>query len=395
MNEKDPWTFNRGEWSEAYTFTKLLGEGKVYAADEKLDKIEDEFYPILKIIKKELEKQFIRDSNLNIVQVTDLEGNTQISMSVEKFLEISEKLLIIIKESKGSSFSIPTLESFFNDLGIIKFKSSSNDKSDLTMEIKDLGTLLSKEYNFSIKSELGSKPTLLNASKSTNFIYKIEGIEDYEINELMKITKKTDNKWLKIRIYNILEKINRKGYNLSFHEIENPHFSSNLKLIDSNLPFIVSQILLHFYSTEKISDIKSLTEFLINKNPLNLPNKDSELFYKTNIIELIKAAAFGMMPSKKWNKEYDVNGGILTVKKDGNVLCHHIFYNKKQLDEYLYRNTKLDTPSTKRYKQGDLYKLDSDNNYYFKLNCLCQNFTSCHFIFQCFSIHVNKYYLHV
>jgi type II restriction enzyme len=52
------------------------------------------------------------------------------------------------------------------------------------------------------------------------------------------------------------------------------------------------------------------------------------LFYKSNIAELIKSTTFGMIPTKKWNKEYDVTGGILTVKNDGMVLLHHIFYNK-------------------------------------------------------------------
>ena len=30
---------NKGEWSEAYAFIKLLGEGKVYAADENLKRM--------------------------------------------------------------------------------------------------------------------------------------------------------------------------------------------------------------------------------------------------------------------------------------------------------------------------------------------------------------------
>ncbi|MDR1818780.1 MAG: HpaII family restriction endonuclease, partial [Methanobrevibacter sp.] len=38
-------------------------------------------------------------------------------------------------------------------------------------------------------------------------------------------------------------------------------FSKNLRLIDSNLPDIISQVLLYYYSG-KISDIKSLTELL-------------------------------------------------------------------------------------------------------------------------------------
>lgn len=32
-------TGNKGEWSEIYTLLKLLGEGKVYAGDQNLNRI--------------------------------------------------------------------------------------------------------------------------------------------------------------------------------------------------------------------------------------------------------------------------------------------------------------------------------------------------------------------
>ena len=32
---------NKGEWSEIYTLLKLLGEEKLHAADENLEKIDD------------------------------------------------------------------------------------------------------------------------------------------------------------------------------------------------------------------------------------------------------------------------------------------------------------------------------------------------------------------
>lgn len=37
-------TGNKGEWSEIYTLLKLLGEGKVYAGDQHMNKIHDLFY---------------------------------------------------------------------------------------------------------------------------------------------------------------------------------------------------------------------------------------------------------------------------------------------------------------------------------------------------------------
>ena len=68
---------------------------------------------------------------------------------------------------------IPENESFLNKLGIFSFKESSNKKEDIKMEIQDSIMNRSDIFTFSIKSELGSKSTLLNASKSTNFTFKL------------------------------------------------------------------------------------------------------------------------------------------------------------------------------------------------------------------------------
>ena len=44
---------NIGEWSEIYVLLKLLGEGKLFAADENLNRIENQFFPITKILREE------------------------------------------------------------------------------------------------------------------------------------------------------------------------------------------------------------------------------------------------------------------------------------------------------------------------------------------------------
>ena len=46
-------TGNKGEWSELYAFIKLLSTGKLYAADEEVNRIKDIYSPILKIIRQE------------------------------------------------------------------------------------------------------------------------------------------------------------------------------------------------------------------------------------------------------------------------------------------------------------------------------------------------------
>lgn len=61
---------NKGEWSELYAFMKLLSQGRVYAANEKVEKIEDVYYPILKIMREETRGEIIDyiigDNQINV-----------------------------------------------------------------------------------------------------------------------------------------------------------------------------------------------------------------------------------------------------------------------------------------------------------------------------------------
>lgn len=359
--------YNKGEWSEAYTFVKLLGEGEVYSADEELNKNIDEVYPILKVIRDEIKREYKVSKENNLISMTDLNGEIKKTIDMKEFLNIADVSLLEIKAGKSGTFEIPILKEFLNGLEIIKFKSKSRNKSDFKMEILDLSTQLEKEFTFSIKSELGSPSTLLNASNATSFLYEIENISDEEVLELNSIVKKGNgDNWLQRRMIKLLKGVDKGNYKLRYVKPMNDKFDSNLKLIDSNLDLIIAHILVDFSSTEKISDIKTFTERLTKFNPLGLLDDDKELFYKTKVIELIKASTFGMMPSKKWDKEYEVNGGILNVKKNGDVVCHHIFYDKKALDEFLYRHTKLETASTSRYGTGNIFK--ENGKYFFVLN---------------------------
>jgi type II restriction enzyme len=75
--------------------------------------------------------------------------------------------------------------------------------------------------------------------------------------------------------------------------------------------------------------------------------------------------ALGMMPSKVWTGKLDATGGYLIVKGNGDILCYHI-YNRNEFEEYLLKNTKLDTASSGRHDFGYIYK--ENEQLYFKLN---------------------------
>ncbi|MCQ2312833.1 MAG: HpaII family restriction endonuclease [Paludibacteraceae bacterium] len=72
-----------------------------------------------------------------------------------------------------------------------------------------------------------------------------------------------------------------------------------------------------------------------------------------------------MTPAKEWNGRYNANGGIIIVKDQGDVVCIH-FYDRNDLEDYLYTQTYFETPSMTRHKFGHIYK--KDGNKYLKLN---------------------------
>ena len=92
-------------------------------------------------------------------------------------------------------------------------------------------------------------------------------------------------------------------------------------------------------------------------------NENPELI-KHKVKDLLVAIALGMVPKTKWNGIDEANGGYIIVKADGEIVCYHI-YDRTRLRNYLYKNTKFDSPSSSRTGAGILY--EEENQVMFKL----------------------------
>lgn len=349
---------NKGEWSELYVFLKLISEGKLYAANADLEKVCDIYYPIIKILRLEQDRKidYIYDKQWIIIE--DVANHHTIRVSVSDFKKYSLLLLKEIKKAKGRSFSVKSLEAFLNSIKCSTLKAKSLDKSDIYIKVHDYNTGMRPVLGFSIKSKLGGAATLLNAGKSTNFMYKIEGnISDKEVEEINKISGRS-------KIRDRIEALMDKKYNLTFVKVFSDIFELNLQVIDSKLPEIMAHLLLYYYKGISTT-LSKLIEEITRENPLNYNNDLGHNFYEYKVKNLIKDIALGMTPSKKWNGEIDATGGYIVVREDGEVLCYHI-YNYNEFQDYLLNNLKFETPSSKRHDFGYIYKYD--NAYYLNLN---------------------------
>ena len=344
---------NKGEWSEIYALFKLLGDKQLFAGNADLNKVEELFYPIIKIIRNESGGYFDYEINGDLVIISG--GKEQLRIPVKTFTEQSVKLLSVIKGSKGS-FNIPEIETFMNSINCSSLKAKSTSKSDIQIVIHDQRINQTAELGFSIKSQLGGQATLLNAGKTTNFIYQISDFQP-TVNQIKTINNIDSKSKIKDRI----ENIKQLGGNINYISLEQEIFKNNLVLIDSLLPNILAEIVKTF-NTTNLSSVKDLTENINKRNPLNYDNQFAHTFYEYKIKRFLTDVALGMTPSKVWNGIYDATGGYLVVKENGDVLCYHI-YNRNQFEDYLFQNTKLDTASTSRYEFGEVYT-ENGKNYF-------------------------------
>lgn len=345
---------NKGEWSELYVLLYLLGVGKLYAANDKVEKIEDVYFPILKILRNDSQGK-VDYLIKNETEVEILLNDSSIGkFSAETFRTEANHLYNQIKLGANRAFSIDRTESFMNRILAYRLAAPSTDKTDITLQVHDINTGYNPIMGFSIKSELGNPPTLLNASGATNFIYEVKGISDVDMERINSIDTRTK----------ILERINEiynLGGSIEYKGTANDIFAMNLMLIDSRMEDIVAAMLLYSYRNNEI-DCTELLKNIDDDNPLNFPR---EGFYSFKFKKLLSAIALGMKPSALWDGIDEANGGYIIVASNGDVLAYHL-YNRNFFEQYLLDNTRLERASTSRHGYASIYK--ENDKYYIKLN---------------------------
>ena len=351
-------TQNKGEWSELYVFLKLLGDGVLYAADADLNKIEDLYYPLIEILRKENDqiKHYINDDT--IIKIVDEYGNILLQLPAGEFETKARVLLNAIKESK-STFSVPDIENFMKVIKCTKVKADSMDKSDITLILHDCKTFRNETFGFSIKSDLGMSPTLFNAGKPSNFTYEIVGhLSKDEINKINSIETK------KSKLKDKISAIYDAGCKIKFFALEHLSCKANFQMVDTMLPEILAEYILLYFSG-KGSKISKLTPLVQQINPCKFDISSKQKFYEHKVKTFLTDCALGMTAANPWNGRFQATGGYIVVRDDGEVLCYHI-YNRNAFRDYLFKNTRFETPSTSRYDFGYIYEKDGKN--YIKLN---------------------------
>ncbi|MBR1882717.1 MAG: HpaII family restriction endonuclease [Muribaculaceae bacterium] len=347
---------NRGEWSELYTFFKLLADGKLYSGDGNLKRYEDRYFPILEIFRDDAEDRNTYKINAAKNNILVAGQSIQLEVSQERFKIQAQELLEFIKGMEATTATNPAVENFMREIDCGKISAKSTDKADIRIVIHNLTNGTKPELGYSIKSKLGSDSTLINSSvDNTNFIFRINGINDAlveQFNSLKKFKAKFDL-------------LTEAGATVDFMSVATDELHNNLTMLDLGIERIIAECLLQYYSGHARS-IEDAAVKVTEKDPLGIAKiNTSQPMYEYKIKQFLLAFALGMTAASPWNGKFNANGGFIVVKEDGDIVCYH-FFDRNDLEDYLFLNTRFETPSTKRHQFGTIY--EQNGEYRLKLN---------------------------
>lgn len=217
-------------------------------------------------------------------------------------------------------------------------KTNKAIKSDC--DVSDDGITFTKS---SIKSFVGSDPTLLNASQSTRISYCIgkNAISPTTIQSIDQ-TKDISQKLLYIFQTNTIE----------FGKYKSKTFENNIKHISLQLASPLMNVLMKRYITNK-RFLKDLVE-----------PKDAEKFK-----DLLIHAMIGMMPTKPYTKKDGQVGLLVLVKDKVKWDVDVVDINNRKFRDKLFNAAYIETPSTTRHEFAKVYQDAQTGEYFFDL-CL-------------------------
>lgn len=372
---------NKGEWSELYALYKLLSEQNIYPInidDKNVQRLRMPILSILRHTEQHLKSEYKIEEDGHVV--INANGHNIIQIPKSKFDDYAPKLLEAIKKgapkkngNSDPSFELPDFDEFRKSTCCPNIKCYSKnlgkgekDKSDLYIVIHDFVTGQTPIQGFSIKSEIGKPPTLLNATNLTNFKYKLsKNLSGEKVAQINSMVDKRGDADIKGRVRAILnQQVSLEFYTINPNAKGESVFLENLMLVDSMLPQIVSDLLVLSYS-EDTRVLSTLTDKLSIINPIGFPMKTNKKQYEAKVRRFVTDIALGMVPSAPWEAAHQAYG-MLVVNTKGDIDCYHIIY-RKSLEDYLYKNLKFETPSASRYGFGKI-ETDPDGCQYFSLN---------------------------
>ena len=318
--------FNKGEWSEPFVFVKLIIHNRLFLGDQNHKPTTD--YIDVISLNANASDVLIQILNSHQIQLESLSlGKGKSLLEIKEIVDSDTITTILnkIKSSRGGSFNAPLemIEKIFNKLGIKHFKGGANSKGDFNISYwhQKVGITYPLQA-VSIKSFLGSKPTLINPTAHTKFKYKVEGLGV----DIVSINKRLGELRYKSKIQKLIE----IGGNISFIDVKESVYKKNLIKVDSGMPKLLGQSLLSYFSTKRQAKLAYFIQDEINI---------------IHVKRLLLESLLGIFPSMDWDGKRTCNGSI-SLLTNGNLLFYHVV-DQGVFEDYLFNKTRFDSPQSR------------------------------------------------
>lgn len=343
--------------SELYAIFRLATEKNLQLADSNFDAIPDAFVEIKSVIRENkegrLEINLLGDDSLEVL----MDGKKKFEISCNRMKELADATY----KDMVSGLAYEEAELFMDEVGFSRVASGSDTKTDLSLRIHDPRSGLDPLMRYSIKSDVGSRSTLFNATTNASIVYEIEGpmtdslaskINSFENNSIVEDSDRTTK--TKGKVKKKFAYLDDKGFKLRFVPDDSP-FINNLRFVDTRFPEVFAEMVRIYYAGSRLNKLSEITKMVAESNPLDLPNSMVSSFYEFKTKEFLEMAALGMTQGTLWDVRESVTGGIILVKENGGIVCYHLF-DKEDFQNHLFYQSLFDTPSTSRHNRSEIIK---------------------------------------
>lgn len=375
---------NKGEWSELYVAIRILADCRLYLIGNDGHRNMNEWMDVKSLYRIESAKKGSKRGNRKVRYIVNMDtckndkGEIEITVdnvsiktiNIDRFRHIAEVLKNDIISGKSSSISVSQeVKDFLVEAEIHSIKAKSIDKSDVFLTIRDpRSSVIRNDIGFSIKSEFGKDPTIFNTAPASGVKYKLSKMTDALMKE---INDMVDNKG-KAAVMDRCKKLIGEGCELTFvgysiaKKAKEPVFCENIDTINPRLPDVIERIMWNYYIERKTErNIPDAVDIIISQNPCKVSRP--EIKYPVMIKNFLYIAYCAMTASTLWEGKSRVNGGLISVNRQGEVMASYAM-ESDSFKDFLYNNCYLDQPSTSS-KHGDFARVYKENGeYYFNLN---------------------------
>jgi type II restriction enzyme len=330
---------NVGEWSEIYAVARLLTNEVSYSLTGS----------VRGIIRAKVQHSIAEPAVEYVVS-----GQTiSVNQGNEESFQLDRKEISRLASELLSDMRVKSERTFQSDAGVrlVKLLGFGGASAVLRDDVKVVFTTTkpTEWKGVSIKSFIGAKPTLLNASSATNFVYKLIGPQDSlrKVSKLNRITMKP-----------LFDFFRENHIDLAFSSMDNRMFSKSLQSFSPDLESLIAQMLRDaaFQPKKKLKDVWGLT---------SKSGKGEVLVVDAGLQRFLGAVAFGLQPATLWVPRGNAFGGFLNINPDGNA---ELFgeTNMDVLGARLFEALKFEWGSRTRHKFGIPFK--SGSEFMIKLN---------------------------